>query len=288
MANALSYIASETRRNDRDRFLCSLFAPEETREGLFAVLAFNIEVAKTREMVREGLLGEIRLQWWRDAIRLIYGNSSGESFDHAVVAELAVVIEKFKLSRELFDQLIDTRSRDMIEEPLEDEAELRRYTFGTSATLCKLLMKILCPPSSSLSLNEIEAAESVGMAWGLTGIIRASTNLANQKRMCIPKTFMEEFGFKNDDFYSQNATYGILKATAYIVDLARIEITQARNLLNGKVKRRYVALLLHASLAEMYLNRIESLSFNPFSSRIETGRAWRQLKVAFMAARGSF
>jgi phytoene/squalene synthetase len=54
MANALSYIASETRRNDRDRFLCSLFAPEETREGLFAVLAFNIEVAKTREMVREG------------------------------------------------------------------------------------------------------------------------------------------------------------------------------------------------------------------------------------------
>ena len=68
MVNALSYIVSEARLNDRDRFLCSIFAPKGIREGLFTVLAFNVEIAKTREMVRENLLGEIRLQWWRDTI----------------------------------------------------------------------------------------------------------------------------------------------------------------------------------------------------------------------------
>ena len=157
-----------------------------------------------------------------------------------------------------------------------------------TGTLCNILLEILCPASSILSSDEISVAESVGIAWALTGIVRASSSLAKQKRMYIPKTLFEEFGFNNNEFYAQNATDGILKATSYIVNLARIEIAYARNLLKGKVKRRYVALLLQASLAELYLNKIESLSFNPFSPRIETGRAWRQLKVVFMAARGSF
>ena len=288
MAIALSYIASETRQHDRDRFLCSLFAPEEKREALYTVLAFNIEIAKTRGMVRERLLGEIRLQWWRDNIELIYNNSSGINSDHLVARELERAIKKFKLSRGLFDQLIDARSRDLVDVPFNDEIDLRRYAYETSSTLCKAMMEILCPASDTLSRNEIHAAESVGMAWALTGIIRASTSLAQQKRIYIPKTLFEEFGIRNDEFYAQNATDDILRAISYIVDLARIEIAYARNMLQGKIKRRYVAVLLQASLAELYLNQIESLSFNPFSSRIESGRVWRQLKIAFMAARGSF
>ena len=144
MSNALSYIASNARQHDRDRFLCSLFAPKAVREGLFAILAFNIEISKTREMVRDELLGQIRLQWWRDAIELIYDNSSGEKINHLVVSELAVAIDKFKLSRTLFDHLIDARSRDLFDSPFKNETELSEYIYGTSATLSMLLMEILC------------------------------------------------------------------------------------------------------------------------------------------------
>jgi phytoene/squalene synthetase len=205
-----------------------------------------------------------------------------------VAGELATVIEKFTLSRSFFDLLIDSRSRDLVDAPLEDEADLKKYSHETSSTLNKILLEILCPNDRVLSSNEVEAAESVGMAWALTGILRASTTLAKQKRILIPKTLMEEFGFNNDEFFGQNATNGILKATAYIVDLARTEIAHARRLLKGNVSRPYLALLLQASLAELYLNKIESIKFNPFSTRIENGRTWRQLKIAVMAARGSF
>ena len=288
MSNALSYIASNTRQHDRDRFLCSLFAPKEMREGLFAILAFNIEVSKTREMVHDELLGQIRLQWWRDVIELLYDNSSGKKINHLVASELAVAIEKFKLSRTLFDQLIDSRSRDLFDSPFNDETELNEYIYGTSATLSMLLLEILCPTTNILLRREIEAAQYVGIAWALTGIVRASTVLAKQKRIYIPQTLMDEFGVDCADFYALNATNGILNATAYIVNLARIEITKAREILQGKIKRHYLALLLQASLAEMYLNRIELSGFDPFSPKIETGRAWRQIKIAFMAARGSF
>ena len=49
--NALSDSAALVRRQDPDRFLTSLFAPAERREDLLALYAFNIEVAKTREVV---------------------------------------------------------------------------------------------------------------------------------------------------------------------------------------------------------------------------------------------
>jgi len=79
-----------------------------------------------------------------------------------------------------------------------------------------------------------------------------------------------------------------MQATEYVVNLAKNEILRARNLLKGKLDRKYLAVIFQAELAEMYLNKIELLGFNPFSDRIETGRVRRQLQLAFMALRGSF
>ena len=52
----------------------------------------------------------------------------------------------------------------------------------TSSTLSKILLEILCPIEKVLSSSEVEAAESVGTAWALTGILRASTTFSKQKR----------------------------------------------------------------------------------------------------------
>ena len=35
---------------------------------MFALYAFNYEIARVREIVREPMLGQIRLQWWREAV----------------------------------------------------------------------------------------------------------------------------------------------------------------------------------------------------------------------------
>jgi phytoene synthase len=288
MLNALSYIGLETRRQDPDRFLCSLFASEKKREGLYAVLAFNTEIAKSREVVNEALLGEIRLQWWRDTIGHIYNNLDHEVKDHVVATELSKTIKKYSLSRDLFKELIDARSRDMIDEPPFDEAEFRAYAIGTSAVLSRLMIEILSPSNVCVSANMHKATEHVGVAWAFTGILRASAILAKYKRVCIPQSLMQSCGFGIDEYLAQKITPEIQKATAYIVGSARLEIEQARGLLNGKIEQRYRPVFLQASLAEMYLNKIELLGFNPFAPRLEIGRAWRQLKITYIASRGSF
>ena len=73
------------RAADKDRFLATLFAPADKRGPLFALYAFNAEIASVRDRAREPMPGEIRLQWWRDVIN---GERTGEAAANPIAAAL--------------------------------------------------------------------------------------------------------------------------------------------------------------------------------------------------------
>ena len=56
------------RAHNPDRYLTALMAPRRVRGSLMALYAFNAELARIPALVSEPALGEIRLQWWRDAV----------------------------------------------------------------------------------------------------------------------------------------------------------------------------------------------------------------------------
>ncbi len=64
----LSDCAGIVRARDPDRFFCTLFAPAERRETLFALCAFDQELARAREVASNPLIAAMRLQWWREVI----------------------------------------------------------------------------------------------------------------------------------------------------------------------------------------------------------------------------
>src|SRR6266436_7838336 len=80
MQDAFAHCEGLLRAADKDRFLATLFAPAEHRDALFALYAFNLEIARAREVVREPVAGEIRLQWWSDVLG---GAGRGEVEGHA-------------------------------------------------------------------------------------------------------------------------------------------------------------------------------------------------------------
>ena len=82
------------RAGDKDRFLATLFAPQKYRRALYALYAFNLEVARTRELAREPMPGEIRLQWWRDVLG---GAGRGEIDAHPVAAALRDAVVRYRL-----------------------------------------------------------------------------------------------------------------------------------------------------------------------------------------------
>src|SRR5437868_8779988 len=129
------------RRHDPDRYQTALFAPAERREALLALYAFNYEIARVRETVSEPMLGQIRLQWWREVLDAVYAGMPLRQ--HPVVLPLSAAIREFALSRGYFDRLIDSRERDLADAPPASLGALEAYAEESSTPLIRLALEVL-------------------------------------------------------------------------------------------------------------------------------------------------
>jgi phytoene synthase len=272
--STLSFCADQARRLDRDRFLCALFAPEERREALFALLAFNAEVARVRESVSEPLLGSVRLQWWRETIAAIYG---GVPPAHMVATELAGAIRTYGLSRDYFERLLDAREFDLTDAVPEDLPALLAYAEATSAGLNMLFLEVLETGEGSRAAAE-EAGRDVGIAWALAGLLRAVPFHAKAGRLYLPKSLLNREGVTKSDVFAGRAPSGLAAVVHEIVDVGRRHLARARGRERSAPGWARPA-LLPGVLASSYLSGIERVGYNPFLFRNERGGFRRQLRL---------
>lgn len=71
---------------DEPRWLSSRYAPMPKRQTLITLYAYYYELARVRVAVSDPTLGQIRFQWWRDALEEL---SRGEVRQHDVVMAIA-------------------------------------------------------------------------------------------------------------------------------------------------------------------------------------------------------
>lgn len=250
----LSSLGLDVRRHDRDRFVTALFAPADRRESLFALYAFNAELARIRDSVSEPLLGEIRLQWWRDAVARLHG---GGEIAHPVAVGLGAAMRSQGLSRERLDRLIDARAADLSDEPPADMAALEAYVAGTAGTLAVLAVEALGADEASAA----EAAHHAGMGWGLTGVLRAAPFRARAGRAALPADLMAAHDVTVGSLNTRPAAQGVIAVARSVATRAREHLHQAR-IRRAAVPRRARAALLTVPLADIYLARFERARYD--------------------------
>ncbi len=269
MTDPLSHCAAAVRQEDHDRFLTALFAPDGAREDLFALYAFNFEIASTREKVSEALIGEIRLQWWRDAIAEIY---AGRPRDHPVVGALARAVERHGLSRDLLDRMIDARRLDFAETPPKDLDALRDYAVDSSSGLMILALEVL----AARDLQTEQIAHQAGIAWALAGLVRAAPAHGAQGRLHLPGDILGQAGV--DPYAAMRWRDGeaMRAVVSRLVDAAAEHAATARRLA-AKLPRRAMPALLPLSLASLYLARLRQNGGDVMDSRVTISGFRRQL-----------
>ena len=268
-ARQLSYCAQELRRLDHDRYLVGLFAPEAVREDLFALFAFNLELARTAEMVREPMLGRIRLQWWRETLDAIAG---GGTVAHGVAQPLAAALRGGLRRREL-DRLIDAREFDLEGRAPETLDALEGYAAATSATLLRAALEILGPRDEP----HRTAAERAGVAYALVGLLRAVPFHAGQRRLYLPDDLREEAGLRRADLFELRSSPALHQVVERIAARAEQHLAAARAAARG-TSRAARPVLLHATLAARGLALLRRAGNDPFATvvqRRDPGRAWR-------------
>ncbi|MFM9974161.1 MAG: phytoene/squalene synthase family protein, partial [Beijerinckiaceae bacterium] len=135
LSEAYDICARLVKKHDPDRHIATLFAPVDRRPALYALQAFSLEIAGIRGVAKEALPGEIRLQWWREALG---GERTEEARSHPVALAIADVIRENKLPLQPFLDLIDARVFDLYDDPLQDWNALEGYCGETSSVLFRL------------------------------------------------------------------------------------------------------------------------------------------------------
>ena len=265
----LSYCGDQVRRYDNDRYLTALHAPASRRDALFALYAFNVEVAKTREAVSEPMIGQIRLQWWREAIEGAY---SGTVREHVVLRPLAQAIKQHNLTRSHFDTLIDAREFDLTDEPPATLDGMAGYAEGTNSVLIRLALEILGQHADAAH----EAAQGIGIAWGLTGLLRAVVFHARAKRQYLPAQLMREANANRDDLFALRDGPSLAVVAGQVADAARQALHAGRTNRRA-VPRAAIPALLPGTLAEMYLRRMARFEHDLFARPILISQPARQL-----------
>ena len=121
MQDAFAYCAELVRAADRDRYIATLFAPAEHRGALHALYASNVEITRVRELAREPLAGEIRMQWWSDVLA---GERREEAGANPVAAALIETIARHGVAADKLADLIEARRFDLYDEPMASIADL--------------------------------------------------------------------------------------------------------------------------------------------------------------------
>lgn len=250
-----AYCLEQVRRFDRDRYLAALFATGDARADLFALYAFNLELAKIREVVREPMMGLIRLQWWRDAIGEIY---NGRVRRHQVAQPLALAVERHGLPRELFERLIGGREADLDNSPPADLAALRAYAESTGGVLLDLAVRIAGGGSDTQ-----RAARGLGTSWALIGLVRAVPFQAQARRVFIPQDLLDEAGVALEDLLELRPVPALSRAVAHICGEAEGLLSQAREQ-QPRPARAVFPVFLLAVLAQRHLAALAKVGHDVF------------------------
>jgi 15-cis-phytoene synthase len=271
-----AYCEELLRREDKDRWLASLFVPRERRPHFHALYAFSFEAARVREIVSEPLLGEIRFQWWRDALD---GTNESDAKANPVAAALLDTIAHFNLPNAPLRELIVARAADLYGEPMQSVAALESYTKATCSNLFCITAFVLDGEEDTASRD---AALHAGIAYGITGLIRALPWHCARGQVFVPAEILQAHGAR-DDFAAGHASPEVRAALAelHAITRAHLDIFYAK--LPGVADKSLPA-FLPACLCEPYLRLMEKPGYDPFKTVIELPQ-WRRQWSLWRASR---
>jgi phytoene synthase len=274
------YIRDLVKQGDQDRYWAGLLAAEPVRADLFALYAFNLELARIPDQVSEPQLGEIRLQWWSDTLAAAL---QGELADHPVVAGLTRAALKHHLPQEALFGMIDARRFDLYDNLMPDFAALEAYlaaTAGAQFSLAACILGATGEVTEPLSRN-------AALAYGLTGLMRALPYHAARGRIFLPQSLLAAHGLHPSTLLSGNDNEDLRAGLRDTVYRASEALTAFRPLASA-LPRRIRPAYLPVRLVAPYLKRLNNPGYQPFRDAVELNPLQRYGLIWQAYLRGRF
>jgi len=274
-AEALAECEAIVRRFDPDRYFASLFAPAPVRPSIFALYAFNHEVAAIGERNREPVMAAIRLQWWRETV----GQArEGRPRSHPVAVGLAELFARAAVPAASFDTLLDAREFDAAPDTFADMRAFENYCDMTSAGLMRICVSVL-----GGNAGDEPFLRHAGIAYAIAGLLRAIPFHAARRKLYVPLDAIAAEGLSPGDVLEGRNTQALKRVVLALAERARAQVNAARG---GRRAARIAA--LPVALVPLYLRRMTRGDFDPFRDSADLPLFRRQFALLSAATFARF
>lgn len=265
------YTRQKTKKSKTNFYYSFLFLPKEKRDAIFTVYSFcrhsddlvdaNISIDQSR----------LQLDQWRQELEDCYhGNPR-----HPILRALQPVVERFKIPKQYFHDLIDGMEMDLVKTRYETFEELNKYCYHAASVVGLICIEIFGYNSEKTK----EYAIDLGKALQLTNIMRDVGEDAQKDRIYLPQDELEQFGYRETDIL--NHVYN-----PAFIELMRFQDTRARAYFSRAVdlyeKRDHHLLFPAEIMRKIYfqiLNRITEAEYAVYDKRIRINN-WRKAQLA--------
>lgn len=177
---SLAACAELVEKGDPDRFLATMTGDAQARARLFPLYAFNLEIARAPWVASEPMIGQMRLQFWRDTLEEIDAGKPARA--HEVAQPLTEVVRNTGLDTRLLDAMVVARWADLERAPFADAAALGAYLGETAGNLMWAAVQAL-----GGSDDLVAPSRAVGLASGLAGWLMAVPELEARGWPALPE-----------------------------------------------------------------------------------------------------
>ena len=189
-----------------------LFLPPERRRAITALYAFCREVDDVVDETSETQIAAAKLAWWRAELANLYrGNPQ-----HPVTRALLPFIERYSLSKEHLNEIIDGMEMDLKYNRYPDFATLQSYCYRVAGVVGLMAAQIFGYRDAAT----LRYAENLGTAFQLTNIIRDVGEDAQRNRVYLPLDELARFGVSAADIVHLRETDSFRKLIEFQIDRA--------------------------------------------------------------------
>jgi phytoene synthase len=254
-----AYVNAVTRKSGSNFYLAFFSLPRPQREALTAVYAFCREVDDAVDDPGEKNPKQA-VEFWREEIARTYEGKP----TLPLTRSLAAAIERFQLSREYFDGILNGVAMDLDRLRYPTFNALLEYCYHVAGEVGLLCMEIFGYRSERLKRYAI----TMGNAFQLTNILRDVGADADNGRIYLPQEDLARFGVDEKDILAKRFTPQFGRLMAFEGQRARGFYRDALVLPTVEERPHLRAAEIMRAIYEDILRRIEQRRYDVFGTRV--------------------
>ncbi len=208
------YCQDKAARSGSSFYYSFLFLPPERRRAITALYAFCREVDDVVDETSDPGVARVKLDWWVGEVDRLYGGTP----QHPVTLALAAHLGSYDITRSRLIEVIDGMRMDLEQNRYLDYTGLRLYCRRAAGVVGEMASGIF----GRSDPQTLRYADTLGLAFQLTNIIRDVGEDARKGRIYLPIEDLQRFGLTAADILAT-------RHSPQFVELMRFQAARARD-----------------------------------------------------------